>query len=373
MTKLKDLDNWQKLIEGQDEFRWVNNFVNKFSDVQVVETTGYKNAISNPRGKKESEQTPDCYLGTNVYVSNPYTGCLHGCSYCYAQYFKAIEHRDQLEPIIVKKNFAHAVCNEISRRPSLQNKVINFGSATDPYQPLELHYQFFRHIIPFFKRYGYWFYAATKSNLVIRDIDLLKDYEKAWVGITLTSLDDNLMRSFEPDRPAADLVLDAIRFLIEENIRVVVRIDPLIPGVNDNLDSLKHMADVLHGIGVKAITSGLLKAKFAMLESKNKQQPIWRKSWYQSTLEYKEKTGIEIDRFVENKFIEDYPYGYRIPSFEERVKILAPFAEYVNSLGISFSVCEMGMDLIKALSPNCSRICACVYGLEKRGGSTWQL
>ncbi len=367
MTKLKDIDNWQRLINDRDEFCWVDNFVKKFSDVPVIETFKYKNAISRPRKKKECEETPECYLGTDVYISNPYIGCLYGCSYCYAQYFKGkgSEDRDQLEPIIVKKNFAQAVCDEMSRKPSLQSKVINFGSATDPYQPLELHYQFFRYIIPFFKKFGYWFYVATKSNLVIRDIDLLKNYDRAWIGITLTSLNDNLMKIFEPNRPPANLVLHAIESLIKENIKVVVRIDPLIPGVNDDLNSLKRMVDVLREIGVKAITSGVIKAKFAMLQSENKQQPIWRKPWYRSIREYKERTSIDIEKFIENKYIVDYPYGYRIPSLEDRFKILAPLAKYVTSQGIAFSTCEMGVGLIESLGSNCSRICACVYGLKK--------
>lgn len=365
MTKLKDLCDWQKLIEGRDEFQWVADFVNKFSNVEITETDRYKKTISKPRSKKEYQETPDCYLGKDVYVSNPYTGCLHGCSYCYAQYFKDSSDRALSEPIIVKKNFAQNLCEEIHRKPSLQKKVINFGSGTDPYQPLELHYRFFRHIIPFFKEYGYWFYVATKSNLIIRDIDLLENFKRAWVGITLTSLDDNLMRIFEPSRPPARFVLDAIRILIERGIEVVVRIDPLIPGVNDDLDSLKHMVDVLHEIGVKAITSGVIKVKFAMLQSKNKQQPMWRKPWYQSISEYKQKTDIDIGKSIKNRFTVDYPYGYKIPSLEERIKILAPLAEYVTSRGISFSTCEMGVDLIEALGSNCSPVCACVYGLKK--------
>lgn len=365
MITLKNLTNWKKLISGRKEFEWVNNLVEKLSNVPIIEMTQNENVIIRPRNKKECSRTPDCYLGVNVYVSNPYIGCVHGCSYCYAQYFKDIKDREKLEPIYVRKNFAQMVCDEISRKPSLKNKIINFGSATDPYQPLELHYRFFRRIIPFFREHDLWFYLATKSNLVIRDIDLLKGYEKAWIGIILTSLDDNIMKIFEPNRPSSSLVLDAIKSLTEANIKVVVRIDPLIPGVNDNLDFLRNMIDILKSIGVKAITAGILKAKFAMLQSKGYQQPIWRKPWYQSISEYKEKTGLDIEKVINEGFTEDYPYGYKIPPLTERLKMLAPIAEYATSHGISFSVCEMGMNLIEALGSNCSRFCACVYGVKE--------
>jgi len=185
------------------------------------------------------------------WTINPYRGCEFGCRYCYARYtHEFMEMRDGLEfeqKIYVKQHAAGLLRHELRRvKP---DESIALGTATDPYQPAERRYEVTRGILEEFARHhGYELGIVTKSNLVVRDLDLLRKVAKSnrlSIHITVTTLDANLARILEPRAPRPDLRLDAVRELAKAGLRVGISCSPLVPGITDSpsdLEALIHAA-----------------------------------------------------------------------------------------------------------------------------------
>jgi DNA repair photolyase len=175
-----------------------------------------------------------------TWTINPYRGCEFGCRYCYARYtHEFMEMRDGMEfeqKIYVKQHAADLLRQELRRvKP---HDSIALGTATDPYQPAERRYEVTRGILGEFARHrGFELGIVTKSNLVVRDLDLLKEVASAnrlSIHITVTTLDVNLARILEPRAPRPDLRLDAVRALSQAGLRVGTSCCPVIPGITDS-------------------------------------------------------------------------------------------------------------------------------------------
>jgi len=173
------------------------------------------------------------------WTINPYRGCEFGCRYCYARYtHEFMDMRDSLDfeqKIYVKQHAAGLLRHELRRvKP---DESIALGTATDPYQPAERRYEVTRGILEEFTRHrGFELGIVTKSNLIVRDLDVLQDVAKTnrlSVHITVTTLDANLARILEPRAPRPDLRLDAVRVLAQAGLRVGVSCCPVVPGITD--------------------------------------------------------------------------------------------------------------------------------------------
>ena len=141
------------------------------------------------------------------YVINPYTGCRFGCVYCYASFMSRYvgkETSDWGEFVYIKTNAPELLKKEITK---LKNKgsglSILLSSVTDPYQGVEAKYQITRKCLQVLVDYEFEGLVSilTKSGMVIRDIDLLKQLKNVEVGLTITSVDDNVSRFFEKYAP----------------------------------------------------------------------------------------------------------------------------------------------------------------------------
>ena len=174
-----------------------------------------------------------------AWTINPYRGCEFGCRYCYARYtHEFMEMRDSMEfeqKIYVKQHAAGLLRHELRRvKPG---ESIALGTATDPYQPAERRYEITRAILEEFARHrGFELGIVTKSNLVVRDIELLQQVAQrnaVSVHITITTLDTDLARILEPRAPRPDLRLDAVRTLANARIRVGISCSPVVPGITD--------------------------------------------------------------------------------------------------------------------------------------------
>ena len=179
------------------------------------------------------------------WTINPYRGCEFACKYCYARYtHEFMEMRDGLEfeqKIYVKEHAAGLLRHELRRvKP---HEAIALGTATDPYQPAERRYEVTRAILEEFTRHrGYELGIVTKSNLVMRDVELLKEVarcNKLSVHITVTTLDIGLARILEPRAPRPDLRIEAVRALAEAGLRVGVSCSPVVPGITDSPKDLE--------------------------------------------------------------------------------------------------------------------------------------
>ena len=196
------------------------------------------------------------------WTINPYRGCEFACKYCYARYtHEFMELRDPREfehKIYVKQNsapghaeferFADPAIGALLRRDLRRVKPgeqIAIGTATDPYQPAERRYGVTRAILEEFARHrGLDIGIVTKSNLVLRDSELLREiagHNQLFVNLTITTLDTNLARILEPRAPRPDLRLDAVRRLTQAGVPAGVICAPVVPGITDaprDLDAL---------------------------------------------------------------------------------------------------------------------------------------
>jgi DNA repair photolyase len=157
-----------------------------------------------------------------------------------------MEMRDGMEfeqKIYVKQHAAGLLRRELRRvKP---DEAIALGTATDPYQPAERRYEVTRGILEELAHHrGFELGIVTKSNLIVRDLELLKEVAKAnriSVHITVTTLDVDLARILEPRAPRPDLRLEAVRTLAQAGIRVGVSCSPVVPGITDSAKDLESL------------------------------------------------------------------------------------------------------------------------------------
>jgi DNA repair photolyase len=193
------------------------------------------------------------------WTVNPYRGCEFGCKYCYARYtheFMEMEPEEFEDKIYAKAGAAHLLRQELARIDRRDG--IAIGTATDPYQPAERRYGRTREILEVFARdRGRHIGIITKSDLIVRDIDVMLEIARAnvfGVHITITTLDPELARLLEPRAPRPDLRLEAVRKLAEAGLVVGVNPNPIMPGITDGDRSLDRLAKASRDAG--AVTFG---------------------------------------------------------------------------------------------------------------------
>ena len=203
-------------------------------DTPALKTEFYRDPAREILAHNES---PDVGFETSV---NPYRGCEHGCIYCYArpthEYLGLSAGLDFESRIFVKEDAPQLLRRELSK-PSWRPRVIAFSGVTDPYQPAERRLCLTRRCLEVMAAFSNPVVIVTKSHLVTRDLDLLRDLAgvgAALVLISVTTLDAELARRLEPRASRPDRRLDAIRTLAAAGVPVGVLIAPVIPGLNDS-------------------------------------------------------------------------------------------------------------------------------------------
>ena len=173
------------------------------------------------------------------YSLNPYRGCLHGCSYCYArpghEYLGLSAGLDFESRIFVKRNAAK-LFRDWMARPAYKCQPVMMSGVTDCYQPVERKLQITRQCLQVAAEARQPMSLITKNALIGRDIDLISDLAKddlARAAVSITSLDQSLTKVLEPACSAPAARLDVIRKLTAAGIPVHVMVAPIIPGLND--------------------------------------------------------------------------------------------------------------------------------------------
>lgn len=189
--------------------------------------------------------SPDIFFD---YSINPYRGCEHGCVYCYARpshsYLNLSPGLDFESKIIAKRNIAEILRADLAK-PRYVPKLLNIGSNTDCYQPVERELRLTRSVIEVLQQLEHPFSIITKSSGVERDIDLLAPLAQqklAAVYITITTLDGELARKMEPRAASPQRRLRTIRTLAENGIPVGVSVAPQIPFVNEDMEQVLEAA-----------------------------------------------------------------------------------------------------------------------------------
>jgi len=166
---------------------------------------------------------------------NPYTRCAHACTYCYAPYIMRVAPREWGTSVQAKVNIPRLLARELPRKKG----VVGLGTVTDPYQPAEAELMLTRRCLEEMVRAGSSVTLLTKSDLVVRDIDLLTKMASAEVGITFNTSIDARAAVFEPGAPPPSKRLRAVRALVDAGIGVYVFLGPVIPTITDfHLDGL---------------------------------------------------------------------------------------------------------------------------------------
>lgn len=173
------------------------------------------------------------------YVINPYRGCQHNCSYCYARFMKRFTgHKEAWGQFVdVKVNAPDLLKREITAKKP--GKVWISG-VCDPYQPLEAKYKLTRQCLEILLQNSWPVVVQTKSPLVLRDIDILKKGRYFEVGFSIATADDTIRKLFEPFAPSISDRVKALDELHKTGIRTFAMIAPMLPAAED-------LAEVLSG------------------------------------------------------------------------------------------------------------------------------
>ena len=183
---------------------------------------------------------------------NIYRGCTHGCIYCDSRSdVYSMDH--DFEDIEVKENSLDLLKKELIKRPKA---MIGTGAMSDPYMPIEKHLKYTQRALKLIDRYSFGFTCITKSDLILRDLELIKkknEKSKVVVQMTLTTADDELASILEPHAPPTSRRVEVLKTLNENDIPTVVWLCPILPYINDTSDNINKILDYcidanVHGI-----------------------------------------------------------------------------------------------------------------------------
>ena len=176
------------------------------------------------------------------YVVNPYIGCQHACSYCYARFMKRFTgHREPWGDFVdVKSNAADLLRVEINKKK--QGRVWVSG-VCDPYQPLEAKYKLSRQCVEILARNNWPAIIQTRSPLVLRDMDIIRQGKGFEVGFSVTTADDAIRKLFEPKAPPVNERIRALDELHKAGIRTYAMIAPMLPGAEGLAELLEGKVD----------------------------------------------------------------------------------------------------------------------------------
>lgn len=180
---------------------------------------------------------------------NPYSGCDHQCIYCYAS-----SYIPNFQNCRVKKDLLTNLKKESAK---LKGEMISIANSSDPYPRIEATTGITRKCLEILTDSNCKIQIITKSNIVTRDDDLLTKAPST-VALTITTDDETIAEQIEPHAPSPNQRLRAVEDLLEKGIPVSVRIDPIIPNLNDNPEKL---ISILANMGVRHVTSSTYKPK----------------------------------------------------------------------------------------------------------------
>jgi len=244
---------------------------------------------------------------------NPYTGCEFCCIYCYASSY--IRNFFKCRP---KKNLTLRLAKESKK---LKGELISISNSSDPYPSIEEDLELTRRCLEILSKANCKVQIVTKSTLVRRDVDILSKMP-AMVTLTITTLNDSLSKKLEPKAPVSSKRIKTVEFLVRKGIPVSVRVDPIIPFLNEDQGEL---INTLASIGVRHVTSSTYKVKYD--------------NWRRFSLTFpKVAEKLKSLYFEEGKRL---GRSYYLPR-ELRYGIMKKMKKLVESKGMKFACCREG-------------------------------
>ena len=195
---------------------------------------------------------------------NPYTGCVHRCTFCYVRAFELRADRPADDrygrSIRVKVNVAEVLARELAR-PSWSREQVAIGAATDPYQPAEGRYKLTRACIEAFGRACSPFGLITRGPLIVRDLDVLQEAARRTdvsVMFSVPTLDLEVWRTTEPGTAPPCQRLRALTKLVDAGIKTSVGMAPILPGLSDRPEQLAEVVKAVRAAGATSVWANLL-------------------------------------------------------------------------------------------------------------------
>ncbi len=309
--------------------------------------TGYENArqintsvfLETPKHIITKNTSPDIPFDRSI---NAYRGCEHGCIYCFARpshaYMGLSPGLDFETRLFAKPNAAELLRNELSKK-TYSPAPIAMGTNTDPYQPIEKQYEITRQILEVLLECKHPVTILTKSALMLRDMDIIKDMSKLnliRVAFSVTTLDPKLSRVMEPRASTPQKRLDAIRAFAGEGIPVSIMFAPVIPALNDH-----EMENIL----IACKKAGALRAAFILLRLPLELHGLFEE-WLETHFPDRKKRVMNRLLAMRGGKANDKRFGHRMKGVGVEADLLKTrFYKISNRLGMttSFDKLERGL------------------------------
>ncbi|RIA45898.1 DNA repair photolyase [Hephaestia caeni] len=273
--------------------------------------------IEKPRTILTYNTSPDIGFDRSV---NPYRGCEHGCIYCFARPTHAYHDLSpglDFESRLFAKPGAPALLREALAKRGYAVRPIAFGTNTDPYQPIEGTWKITRGCIELLAQTQHPLTITTKSNRVLRDLDLLEPMARKGlvaVAVSITSLDPRIAMTLEPRAPAPERRLTAVRRLADAGVSVYVSIAPVIPAITDH--EIEHIIE-------RAAESGARGAFFLPVRLPHEVAPLFR-AWLETHFPDRAGKVMAIINSIRDGRDND-------PEFFTRMRGQGPWAELIRT------------------------------------------
>ncbi|MHA1581108.1 MAG: radical SAM protein [Candidatus Baldrarchaeia archaeon] len=261
------------------------------------------------------------------YTLNPYTGCTHQCIYCYITSY--IPHAFNCRP---KEKLLEKVRKDI--RKIDKNLVVSMSNSSDPYPSIEKDLKLTRRILELFKRHDVRVLIITKSDLVVRDVDILSSMRSS-VSFTITTINEEIAAVLEPYAPSPWKRIDAIRKLVEKGVKVSVRVDPILLGLNSSEKDIEDVISAVAEAGAFHIVSSTFKPKFDSWKRFEKRFPVISRKLYKYYFKLGERVGAS--RYLPSSI---------------RRKLMEKVRKIAVKHGLTFATCREGFPELH-LAPSC--------------------
>lgn len=231
----------------------------------------------------------------NNYNMNIYKGCCHGCIYCDSR--SECYRIENFDEVRAKENALALIARELKSKR--KKGVIGTGSMSDPYNPFEKEFKLTRGALELIDRYRFGVSIATKSDLISRDIDILKSisvHSPVLINMTITTTDDQLCKKIEPNVAESSKRFATIKKLADNDIFTGILLMPVLPFIEDNKENISSIIKLAYENGAKFIYPA-----FGVTLRQNQRE------WYYNKLE-------EHFPFVKEKYIKEFGSAYECPS-----------------------------------------------------------
>ncbi|MEM4003816.1 MAG: radical SAM protein [Ignisphaera sp.] len=262
---------------------------------------------------------------------NPYTGCGHGCLYCYASSYIPRFYSPR-----VKRGVLETVYRDSLALPL--NSIVELSPSSDPFQPLDDVYGYSPKIVEALVSRGHRILITTKGvSILMRYTDVFERYrDRVAVAITITTLDGGTSRVLEPGAPPPMDRVYGARELSRRGIYVTVRIDPIIPGVNDDIEQLSEMVGRLAEAGVKQITVSTYKARYDSLK--------------RLVAAFPDREGLLKELYIGRG---ERIHGYLYLPQQIRYRYMVALKDVVERHGLGFATCREGFPQLHTQGYTC--------------------